>query len=115
MYDIYDSKLEWIVVSHDQDFSIQPTGASTIKDPVESSMRYKFIRGRIVSFRRGVLEIVGAGIAPPGSIAAYLRPESELCIKSILWERTTGEATMILERSFLLKRLNETEMHWRSY
>jgi len=41
-------------------------------DPVVSSPRYRFIRGRTLSLRRGTLDIVGEGMAPPGSIAESL-------------------------------------------
>ena len=44
-----------------------------MKDPDSSSVRYRFIRGRTLSWRRGTLDRVGGGMAPPGLTTASLR------------------------------------------
>jgi len=67
MYETFASTLE-----SSPSWSVHGTGASTMHDPVVSSPRYRFIRGRTLSLRRGTLDIVGEGMAPPGSIAESL-------------------------------------------
>ena len=44
-----------------------------MKDPDLSSGRYRFIRGRTLNWRRGTLDRVGGGMAPPGLTTASLK------------------------------------------
>ena len=56
-----------------------------MKEPLLSEERYRLKRGRTTNLRDGVLDIVGAGMAPPGSTAASLRRHQNVATYST-WE-----------------------------